>query len=87
MQIRCQKCARYLPRLNETEGEREREVKGTSTKYILYIRNLKCPHLTPGFELHNVHLEFSAYPHKFQRFLCTGNPIFKAVIKISDVQI
>ena len=35
-------------------------------KYVLYIRNLKCAHLTPVFRLHNIHLVSSTYQQKYK---------------------
>ena len=43
----------------------------------MYIKNIKCSHLTPVFQLRNINLEFSTCPHKFKWLLCTEKPDLK----------
>ena len=40
------------------------------------IRNLKYAHLTPIFWIHNIHLVFSTWSHKYKWILWTEKPVF-----------
>ena len=41
--------------------------------WLHYLAATVDDNLTTVFRLHNIHLEFSNYPHKFKWILCTEN--------------
>ena len=46
-------------------------------KYYLYIKNLKYPHLTPVFQIHNVHFLYKLPDHTNLNGYCVPKTGFK----------
>ena len=48
----------------------------------MFIRKLEHAHLTPIFQLHNIHLVFSTCPHIYKCILCFENPVLNVSLQV-----